>query len=230
MTSIIVIAHNNARMTYDCLRRLVGNTRAPYELICVDDGSTDDTMSVFRLFTRKAQRIVHSGASVARNVALGHAVGEYIVFLDNDCFVPRGWLTGLTLAARSDPRIGILAAVPSDEVWRLNLTRSADGLIDAEEVGSACMLITRRAFSVLGFLDSELGLAGEDTDYCYRAKLAGFRVASTPGVIVRHLRNATRRGLNQNLIHESRARFFHKWRAHTEFDLIRRWRGGRRGY
>lgn len=205
------------------------NTRAPYELICVDDGSTDDIMGVFRLFTRKACRIRHSGASVARNVALRQAAGQYIAFLDNDCFVPRGWLTRLTLAACKDPRIGILAAIPSDEVWRLGRRRSRDGLIDAEEVGSACLLITRRAFSVLGFLDPELGFAGEDTDYCYRARLAGLRVASTPDVIVKHLRGATRDGLNQKLIHESRARFYHKWRDHTEFGLIRKWRGGGRG-
>lgn len=225
LTSIIVVAHGNAQITDDCLRTLAQNTLSPYELICVDDGSYCEIRSlpaVFRQYTDKVYRIAHSGAAVARNEGLKHAVGNYIVFLDNDCFVGEGWLTILTRAARSDPAIGIIAAIPSNEMFKLGLPRSPDGLIDAEEVGSTCMLITRRAFNALGFLDPQLGWSGEDTDYCYRAKLAGFRVALTPDVIVKHLQGATRNRLDQRLIRGSRARFFEKWRNHTEFELIRR--------
>lgn len=226
LTSIIVVAHGNGAMTDDCLRTLTQNTLSPYEIIGVDDGSYAGeircVIAVFRQFTSKAYRIEHSGAAVARNEGLKHARGDHIVFLDNDCFVTEGWLTILTRAASADPAIGIIAAIPSNEISKLSLPRSPDGLIDAEEVGSTCMLITRRAFHALGFLDPALGWCGEDTDYCYRAKLAGFRVAIAPDVIVNHLQGATRNRLDQRLIRASRARFFDKWRHHTEFELIRR--------
>lgn len=223
LTSIIVCAHNNAEMTHKCLTRLRMNTRA-YELICVDDGSTDAHRSVaetFRLFTRNVYRIPHSGAAAARNEALKHISGVYIVFLDNDCFVPPGWLDRLEQIAMRDPKIGIVAAVPSDEDHRLLTPAGVDGLINAEEAGSACMLITRRLFEEIGYLDPVLGYAGEDTDYCFRAKLAGFRVVSAPDVRVEHLKNATRSKLSESLIEASLRHFYRKWRNHPEFAMIR---------
>lgn len=210
--SVIVIAHDRLEdLTIPCVETLAAHTLAPHELICVDDGSSDGTLDYFRGVADVALRLRRrSGPAPARNAGMRAATGDNVVFLDNDSFMPAGWL-GALVAEMGKYRIGIVAGIPSDELWRLSVPRSLDGLIDANNVGTGCMGVTRSVFDRLGYLDTGRGLCGSDTDYCYRAWLAGFRVANTPRVVYRHLGGGTRKRMNQERIDRDRARFWQKW-------------------
>ena len=108
-------------------------------------------------------------------------------------FPLHGWLSILREDIDKDPRIGILAAIPSNETWRLEKPVSVDGLIDFTHVSSACMAVTPRCQQAVGYFDEKLIHSGQDTDYCYRAIDLGFRVVSTPRLIIRHEAGSTRR-------------------------------------
>lgn len=214
-TSIIICAVNHLQdLTIPCIRSVIQNTGQPYELILIDDGSQDGTFQYFRSISRKAYRHERlRGVTKARNLGFRASEGNYILTLDNDTIVPSGWLKTLIDESKKD-RVGIIGPMLSNQPDRFNLARSADGLCDVTEVAGACMLIKREVFNKIGYLD-ETFINCEDTDYCHRAVLAGYRVVHTPNIVLYHRHFATRKDLPQirNRIPESRQRIYRKYRG-----------------
>lgn len=119
MFSIIVLTHNNAALTRRCLSSLLDSADADWELVVVDNGSTDETRELLGEFgvqyerTHRLLRTIlndtNAGCSTARNQGLSATAGEYVVFMDNDVSVgDRSWLSKLRAALESDARIGIV--------------------------------------------------------------------------------------------------------------------------
>lgn len=87
--SIIVPVYNSQEFLHKCLDSLVNQTLHDIEIICIDDGSTDDSLSIIQEYANTDNRIIvitqqNSGPSVARNKGLSIAKGEYILFVDSD--------------------------------------------------------------------------------------------------------------------------------------------------
>ena len=90
--SIIVPCYNVAPYLHACLDSLVNQTLRDIEIICVNDGSTDTTLSCLRAWAEKDKRIKvvdqeNGGLAAARNTGMNLAVGEYIGFVDSDDYV-----------------------------------------------------------------------------------------------------------------------------------------------
>ena len=89
LISIIIPTYNTGQYLPDCIDSVLSQTYQNFEILLIDDGSEDDTLSVCYREAKKDPRILvfsapHQGASVARNTAMQHAKGEYFVFLDSD--------------------------------------------------------------------------------------------------------------------------------------------------
>lgn len=87
--SIIVPVYNTSAYLADCLDSVAGQTFDDYEVVCVDDGSTDSCPDILERYRRKDPRIVvvsqpNRGIGYARNIGLQAAQGEYVLFLDSD--------------------------------------------------------------------------------------------------------------------------------------------------
>lgn len=90
--SIIICAYNREEYLKRCLNSVKNQTLKNIEIICADDGSTDNTLDVFRKYANKDHRFKfftqkNSGPGVARNKAIKRATGEYIMFLDSDDWI-----------------------------------------------------------------------------------------------------------------------------------------------
>ena len=87
--SVIIPVYNSSEYIRHCLDSLLAQTLEDIEIICVDDGSTDDSLSILEEYSRKDQRIrvltqENAGAGAARNHGLREARGKYLSFLDSD--------------------------------------------------------------------------------------------------------------------------------------------------
>jgi len=217
VASVIMCAYNHLNdLSIPCIDSIQQNTFYPYELILVDDGSTDGSIRYFQTVAQKAIRVPNrGGCAKARNAGLAVAAGDPLVFLDNDMLAPPEWLTILVEEAHK-PGVGIVSGIPSDQIERLNGKVSPDGLIDYPHVGGGCTAITRHCFHCVGYFDESLVNNGEDTDYCYRARERGFRVANTPRLIIQHLGGATRRFLPKHELERSARRFREKYQKHAK--------------
>ena len=187
MVSILVSAKDNLEgLTVPCINGIHRTVRTPYELIGLDDGSRDATFDFMRRNCHKAIRLKGIGCGASRNVGLRHAAGDHIMFLDNDIVLDRpGWLSEMVEDCGKE-NVGIIGPVLSDAPSWGELPRSADGLIDVREVRGACLLFPRSTFERLGMIDPAFSRRADDTDYCFRAILAGLRVVITPRVRIYH--------------------------------------------
>lgn len=89
--SIIIPVYNTEQYLEECLNSIIGQTLSDIEIICVDDGSKDASLTILKKYEKKDSRIkilknTHSGAGACRNQALNVATGEYLAFIDSDDF------------------------------------------------------------------------------------------------------------------------------------------------
>lgn len=90
--SVIIPVYNTAPYLKECLDSLMNQTLKEIEIICIDDGSTDDSLDILREYEKydKRMKVIqqnNSGVSVARNQGIEHASGEFIHFMDSDDYI-----------------------------------------------------------------------------------------------------------------------------------------------
>ncbi len=216
VTSIVIPVYNQWPFTAHCLQSLVEHTSAKHEIFVVDNASTDKTAEQLRILTDEIQELHvltnkrNEGFTLAANQGMRAARGDFVVLLNNDTKVTAGWLQGLQQIALSDDRIGIVAPKlirPDSGLLQgigglvfcksgvrgpigERMSPDAPGLQHPFEVQYAegsCMLIKRQVINAIGYLDEDYAPAYyEDTDYCFRAREAGFRVMYSPYATVWH--------------------------------------------
>lgn len=105
LISIIIPVYNTQQYLDKCIERVLKQTYSQFELILINDGSTDDSLEVCLKWNAKDSRIVvldkvNGGASSARNMGLKYSHGQYIVFIDSDDYVSVNYLENLYRAAK----------------------------------------------------------------------------------------------------------------------------------
>ena len=200
--SVVVCSYNGGKTLGRCLDSLKQVDYPDYEVILVDDGSTDDTQSI----AAKHPWIVdirqeNKGLSFARNVGAHAAKGDVIVYTDSDCMADPDWLYHLigTLLSGEYAGVGGPNISPPAENWVQACVSAAPGgpshvlLTDvvAEHIPGCNMAFHRRAFDLVGGFDPEYRKAGDDVDFCWRLQQAGGVIAFSPAAIVWHYRRFT---------------------------------------
>lgn len=208
--SVVIPTHNRASILRRCLSALLDQTldRARYEIIVVDDGSTDETPHLLTqsdgVHTFRLAR--NSGPAAARNVGVRGARGRHVLFLDDDVLLAPGVLAQHLAAHQeaSGDHIAILgnAIWPSDEPMSPFMRYLIAGRVgggpmyrlipDRNEV-SYHWFITRhvsvaRTFMMQhGLFDEDFPYAyGEDTELAYRLQRQGLRIIYRPDIVVQH--------------------------------------------
>ena len=202
--SVIVCSYNGGKTLAVCLDSLGKLNYPNYEVILVDDGSTDDTASIAAQFPKV--RYIHQtnhGLSHARNTGAAAAKGEVFAYTDSDCMADVDWLYYLigTLTSGDYAGVGGPNISPPAQNWVQACVAAAPGgpnhvlLTDtiAEHIPGCNMAFYRWAFESIGGFDIEYHKAGDDVDFCWRLQQAGCLIAFSPTAIVWHHRRFTLR-------------------------------------
>ena len=104
MISIIIPVYNAAKYLHGCIDTVLAQDYKDWELLLVDDASSDDSADICEEYSRKDKRIktiraVHGGAAAARNRGIEEAGGEYICFVDSDDTIEPDYLSYMYKAA-----------------------------------------------------------------------------------------------------------------------------------
>lgn len=102
--SVVIPAFNAEKYLHQCLDSIVDQSFSDLEIICVDDGSTDDTGKIFEEYAKLDNRFVvihqnNMGPGIARNTGLDVATGKYIIFIDSDDYIENKMLEHMFLAS-----------------------------------------------------------------------------------------------------------------------------------
>jgi glycosyltransferase involved in cell wall biosynthesis len=206
--SIIVCSYNGAKTLNECLDSLGRIDYPNYEVILVDDGSTDNTREIAARFpkVRYVYQTNH-GLSHARNHGAAIAKGEIFAYTDSDCMADPDWLYYLlsTLLSGKYAGVGGPNVSPPAQNWVQACVAAAPGgpshvlLTDtiAEHIPGCNMAWYRWAFESIGGFDPEYHKAGDDVDFCWRVQQDGHDIAFSPTAIVWHHRRFTLRAFRK---------------------------------
>jgi GT2 family glycosyltransferase len=239
--SVVVCTYNGGRTLAECLRSLLALDYPDYEVIVVDDGSTDDTAEILARFPQaRAIRQDNQGLSAARNAGLRAATGQVIAYTDSDCYADPLWLThlvhqlqqsdaaavgGPNLTPPDGPLAACVAAAPGQPTHVLESDQVA------EHIPGCNMAFRREALLAVRGFDPAYRRAGDDVDLCWRLQQAGYWITFAPGAFVwHHRRQGPRAYLRQQAGYgeaEALLRFKHPDRFNGRGDG--KWRGAMYG-
>jgi len=216
-TASIIIPHFNGRHHLpECFDSLRAQTGTEFEVLLVDNGSTDGSQAFVREHYPEVRLLElgeNKGFTGACNAGWQAANGAIIILLNNDTAVASNWLSEIVRAFNNNPQVGSVACkmllydkrdhfhtagdfyrvdgIPGNRgVWQKD-----EGQFDKEEyVFSACggaAAYRRQMLAEVGFLDDAYFFSCEDVDMGWRAQLSGWRVLYVPTAVVYHKLKAT---------------------------------------
>jgi O-antigen biosynthesis protein len=200
--SVVVCSYNGAKTLHECLASLQVLDYPDYEVILIDDGSTDDTSAIAAQFP--GVRYIHQtnqGLSAARNVGAQLATGEIIAYTDSDCAADPHWLLYLAQAMEDQgvQAVGGPNISPPSDGWIAKCVAASPGgpshvMLDdrcAEHVPGCNMAFRRDTLLTLGGFDVQFRQAGDDVDICWRFLDAGMSIGYAPSALLWHHRRNT---------------------------------------
>jgi O-antigen biosynthesis protein len=223
MISAIVCSYNGSRTIRHTLEWLGRLEYPSYEVIVVNDGSTDATADVARGFGVRVISTPNRGLSHARNVGLAAAVGEIVAYIDDDAYPDPHWFTYLAGAFLTTDHAGIGGPnipPPGDGLLAVCVANAPGGPIHvllsddvAEHIPGCNMAFRKDRLQAIGGFDPQFRRAGDDVDVCWRLQAKGWTLGfSAPAMVWHHRRNSIRAYLRQQVGYgDAEAMLERKW-------------------
>ena len=243
--SAIVLTYNNLALTKDCLGSLEKySDDVDLEIVVVDNASNDGSPAYLSSWAASRQNVKlilnadNRGFAAGNNQGLAAASGDYLVILNNDTVVTRGWAQRMVNHFRNAPEIGILgpltnnigneARVDTHYTELDAMHQEAEKIIrpnlgnwfELNTVAFFCAMVPRSTYERCGALCEDYGIGFfEDDDYCRRVQAAGLAVGCAEDVFVHHHLSASFNKLGQErkraLFEVNRAIYEAKWGSWT---------------
>lgn len=244
LISIIIPNYNGREFLERCLESIFQEKKKLYEVIVVDDGSRDDNVALLKkkFGQEKKLKLIalkhNVGAAEARNIAVNNSSGKYLLFLDNDTKIKRGWFDEVIRFFEDNKKAGIAQAkilkMGTDKFdcagnylgpfgFLIERARGAfdKGQFDKVEkifaLKSAAMLARRDVFMRLGGFDADYKIFWEDTDIAWRTWLLGFEVLFASSIVAWHAYGTKEKGVEPYL----RNRVYYRGCRNTITTLIK---------
>jgi len=199
--TIVVCSHNGNHCIRDCFDALVRLDYPAFEIVVVDDGSTDGTGATAQKYGFHVVRTSQGGLGHARNLGLRAARGEIVAYIDDDAYPDPHWLHYLATAFEGSDFVGVGGPnlVPSEDGPIAHCVANTPGGPihvltsdrEAEHIPGCNMAFRREALEAIGGFDPQFWTAGDDVDVCWRLQEQGWSLGFSPAAVVWHHRRAS---------------------------------------
>ena len=233
MIDIIIVTYNakhKLKRSFMSLEKHTKNTG--YLLTVVNNHSTDGTSLFLKNYQRKNKNVniinanKNLGFCAGVNLALRNTYNKFIILLDDDAEVTKGWIDGLYAQIKNRPKVGIVGGrivFPNNRIYSAEYRVISRSLVGFGEIDRGqrnyikkcdaligpCWLIRRSLLKKVGYFDTTFFPSqSEDIDYCIRTRLSGFKIIYNGEVKIIHyhlFRDGKQFGKNKQ-------KFMRKWR------------------
>jgi O-antigen biosynthesis protein len=194
--SVVICTYNGAETIRSCLSALARQSYRNFEVIVVNDGSTDATAKIADEYDARVITTHNHGLSAARNLGWQAATGEYVAYIDDDAYPDVHWLEYLVGAFTASNHVAIggpnVEPLESGNVARC-VANAPGGPIHvlltdelAEHIPGCNMAIRRWALKAIGGFDPLFRVAGDDVDLCWRLQERDWTLGFSPAAVVWH--------------------------------------------
>jgi GT2 family glycosyltransferase len=248
--SIIIVNWNTAGLLIQCLESIYNaETSLSFEIIVVDNGSTDESVSLVTAQFPDVCLILNDrnlGFAKANNQALAVARGKYFLLLNSDAIVLPGALDKLVFAADHHADVGAIgpkllnmdgtlqpswASFPTfwSELFGKAIRRR-DPVADfpfayqVDWITGACMLVRSEVVADVGKLDEDYFFYSEEVDWCFRIRQKGWKIWYLSNAEVYHVWGGSSKGfslLKVGLLYQNKLRYFGKFHGPLQATLLR---------
>lgn len=238
--SIVIVTYNNLELTKLCLQSIFLNTNTPFEVIVVDNASSDGTpeylqeISTYNENIRVILNSKNTGFAKANNQGLEISEGKYLVLLNNDTIVPGGWFEKF-LPYLCDSTVGMVGPATNGaynearvevnySTWaemeafaQVFSSEHKNKTAELDMLAMFCVAFRRTIYNEIGELDERFGIGMfEDDDYCYRIRQHEYKVICAYDTFVHHFGQASfgklaQDGTYMKLFEENKKKFEEKW-------------------
>lgn len=238
--SIVIVTHNEWKYTNMCLSSLRRFTTVPYEVIAVDNGSTDHTLKALRErkkhwhALRLLENSINRGFAAGMNQGIQRAEGDFLVLLNNDTLPSHRWLDSPLKLLQSRNRAGIVGPVSNRVIRQQKIHTHLRSLADVHRfcrqynrtnprrwrqtrlLSGFCMVLPYKLVEKIGLLDERFGMGTyEDDDFCIRAQKNGYTCWIAGDTYVHHFGNRSfkRDGYEEfrKILRQNRQYYIYKW-------------------
>jgi GT2 family glycosyltransferase len=217
LVSIIIINYNGKKLLKDCLESIKKINYPNYQIILVDNNSSDGTHEYVKENYPEISMIrldSNFGFAYPNNVGAKKSQGEFLLFLNNDTIVEPDFLDSLVTVINSDQNIAICQSMllkpdgqvdsSGDFIDSIGVAFSTfEKIKETREIFSAkaaSMIVRRDVFEKLGGFDEKFFISFEDVDLSWRARIMGYRILINPKSVVYHLGGQTTNKLKEEII------------------------------
>ena len=213
--SVIIPNHNGGKTIGLCLDAAFASLYDNFEVVVVDDCSTDDSPAVIEKYPCTLIRLTeHGGASRARNTGAANSRGEILFFIDGDCLLLPDTLKNALAAYRKEgPGVvigGTYTLLPHDQQF-FSIFQSVyihysetKNLTDPDYIATHAMLVEKELFRQIGGFDEQFMPILEDVEFSHRLKKKNIRLLMDKNILVRHIFNFSFSGSMRNGIRKSK--------------------------
>lgn len=194
--SVVLPVFNEERYLESCLKTLkqIEYPKDKYEIITVDNGSTDHSLHIARQHADQALLLPNANVGAVRNFGVKHSKGEILVFLDSDCLVPGDWLhQGINLLFTEKKCVyGGSLNLRKNPYWieRFWLLDNYKDDAPQHDLLGSCIFIQKKAFLDAGQFKENI-TSGEDSTLSNTLLTLGYKITIDSRLSVVHLGNPT---------------------------------------
>jgi len=236
LVSIIIPVYNGLKFTKICLQSILHHTLYPYEVIVVDNGSTDGTVEFLKRQSevKLIENRVNLGFPAACNQGIAASQSPYVLLLNNDVIVTENWLWRMFQGFFAYKDAGLIGPRANDSAGfqqikspKLETMEQIDNFAakiksiaprqfrETDFLSGFALLIDRRVIDTVGGLDERFGIGNyEDQDFCRRARAAGFKLLVANEVFIYHFGSQSFLENHidyQRILQENRVKYERKW-------------------
>lgn len=239
--SVVILAYNNWQFTKACIHSVLTLSDYPrLEVIVVDNASNDETLEELERVRARDPRVhivrnpKNLGFAGGNNAGIREATGEYVILLNNDTYVTRGWIRELIRPLMQNRTVGLAGPltnnIGNEQKINIHYANMQEMAIHArqfvrrhlrerfavENLAFFCVAIRRDVIDRIGLLDESYGIGFfEDDDYCQRVRAAGYKIVIADDVFVHHHLSASFDALGsaekERQMQRNRALFEQRW-------------------